>query len=169
MIWGAELLIFFYCHCHVYDFAKSSVWGNCWWLEGLHGCSLWVWWSLEFKGITATEWLGRVPGRGGVCVCVCVCVCVRVSLRVPDQLISILSPLIPPLSPSSRAALCRGQIPTFLSPLLDIKCLSVPSRPPAPHPAFPSALIASSLAMPITTSTVSFACPVVVIVLGRER
>ena len=46
-------------------------------------------------------------------------------------LISIRSPLIPPLSPSSRAAQCRSQMPTFFSPPLDIKCLSVPSRPPS--------------------------------------
>lgn len=106
--------------------------GGHWWLEGVHGGSLWVWWSLEFKGITATEWPGRAPG-GEVYVhaCLCVCVCVRSCWGVPDQLISILSPLIPPLGPSSRAPRCRGQIPTFFSPPLDIKCLSVP-RPPPP-------------------------------------
>lgn len=52
---------------------------------------------------------------------------------MPDQLISIQSLLILPLSPSSRAALRRGQIPTFFSrPLLDIKCLSVLSLVPSP-------------------------------------
>lgn len=96
------------------------------------GRSVRVWRCVKFKDITATEWPGRVPGRE-----VCVLICVSASCRVPDQLISAPLPLIltPPRRPSSRAALCYGQIPTFFNPSLNIKCPAVPCPPP--HPPVP--------------------------------
>lgn len=112
---------------------------------------MWVWWSLEFKGITATELPGRVPGRG--------CVCVRESARPAH-----LNPV--PSNPPTQSQLTSCSLPGPNPHILQ-------SSPPGHKVPFcplssPPISIASSLAMPISTSTVSFACPIAVIVLGRE-
>lgn len=149
------------CLHHIPDLVECLGRGR--WMEGHHGCSLWVWWSLEFKGITATEWLGETPGRGGVWETVCLCESELESAR-PAHLNPV--PFNPPTQSQLTSCSVLGPNPHILQPSPGHK---LPFSFPPP---FPSALHLHSLFTCYAnhhhhTNIVSFTCPISVIVSWR--